>query len=174
MRYQLPMTSFTDPFIRFKLMREGARLPLRGTEGSGAFDLYAPENGHLNVGEKKLIPSGVAHELPGQLNLCLYGNCPEAAQNYLFPVKIQGFLFDRSGLGGKKGIRLSFACLIDNDYRGEIFLSIENQSDVPFAWLRGDRLVQIVYVLAYAGEAALVETLTDTHRGEGGFGSTGR
>jgi dUTP pyrophosphatase len=173
------MTSFTDPFIRFKLMREGAQLPKRGTEGSGAFDLYAPEDGHLNVGEKKLIPSGVAHELPGLLFLTLDNrHSTPAGASYFdgdrIPFKMQGFLFDRSGLGGKKGIRLSFACLIDNDYRGEIFLSIENQSDMPFAWLRGDRLVQIVYVLAYAGEAALVETLTDTHRGEGGFGSTGR
>jgi dUTP pyrophosphatase len=157
------------PFIKFKLMRPGAQLPKRGTEGSGAFDLYAPEDGHLEIGEKKLIPSGVAHELPG-LVLLPTQNCDELH----LPFKMQGFLFDRSGLGGKKGIRLSFACLIDNDYRGEIFLSIENQSGEKFDWKKGDRLVQIVYVLAYAGEAALVETLTDTHRGEGGFGSTGR
>ena len=155
-------------------MRLVAQLPKRGTDGSGAFDLYAPEDGHLNVGEKKLIPSGVAHEIPGELMLYPGARGAMPPEGFAIPFKMQCFLFDRSGLGGKKGIRLSFACLIDNDYRGEIFLSIENQSDMPFAWLRGDRLVQIVYVLAYAGEAALVETLTDTHRGEGGFGSTGR
>jgi dUTP pyrophosphatase len=53
-------------------------------------------------------------------------------------------------------------------------LSLENQSEAPFWWKRGDRLCQIAYVLMYAGEASQTDTLTDTHRGEGGFGSTGR
>jgi dUTP pyrophosphatase len=159
-----------DALVRFKLMRSGARLPLRGTNGSGAFDFYAPEDGHLEAGEKKLVPTGVAHDMPGTLNLCIYG---WDLSQVLLPVRMQGVLFDRSGLG-KKGIRISFACLIDNDYRGEILLSIENQSDAPFDWKAGDRMIQISYVLMYAGGAQLTDTLTDTQRGEGGFGSTGR
>ena len=168
------MIPFVDHFVKFKLMRPGAQLPKRGTEGSGAFDFFAPEDGSLAPGEKRLIGSGIAHDLPRQLNICLYGNCQEAAGNYLFPVKTQGILFDRSGLGGKKNIRLSFACLIDNDYRGEIKLSLENHGTEMFHWKAGDRLCQIAYVLMYAGEAKETEILTETHRGEGGFGSTGK
>jgi dUTP pyrophosphatase len=178
-----------EPFIKFKLMREGAQLPKRGTDGSGGFDFYAPEDGFLDPGEKRLIPSGVAHEMPGELSLRVgvvvndknYHQFPEPntmESEYLYPVnipiKIQGILFDRSGLGGKKGIRLSFACLIDNDYRGEIWLSLENHSQDPFCWHAGDRLCQVCYVPMYAGGTSEVVTLSDTHRGEGGFGSTGR
>jgi dUTP pyrophosphatase len=168
-----------NSFIKFKLLRPGARLPKRGTEGSGAFDFYAPEDGRLEVGEKRLIPSGVAHEIPGVFYL--HAGIPsEIDSNFIgpnafeLPFKIQGVLFDRSGLGGKKGVRLSFACLIDNDYRGEILISLENQGTAPLEWKQGDRLCQIAYVPMYAGEVEETETLTDTHRGAGGFGSTGR
>ncbi len=159
-----------NPFVKFKLLRPGAKLPARGTNGSGAFDLFAPEDGHLETGEKRLIPSGVAHDMPACLFTTFYDM---DGTSYFIPFKMQAILFDRSGLGGKKGIRLSFACLIDNDYRGEIFLSIENQSGAPFDWKAGHRLTQIAYVMMYAGEAGETENLTDTHRGEGGFGSTG-
>jgi dUTP pyrophosphatase len=174
----------TVPFIKFKLMRDGAQLPKRGTDGSGGFDFYAPADGFLDPGEKHLIPSGIAHEIPGKLFLKLYHQTDALTSNMFggngfdaqfdIPIRIQGILFDRSGLGGKKGIRLSFTCLIDNDYRGEIFLSIENASPNAFCWNKGDRLCQIAYVPMYAGEAAETEELSDTHRGEGGFGSTGR
>jgi len=154
------------PFINFKLMRPGAQLPKRGTDGSGGFDFFAPEDGELAPGEKKLVNSGIAHDMPGQIHLPLL--------QFLVPFKMQGILFDRSGLGGKKNIRLSFACLIDNDFRGEVKLSLENHGNDHFTWKAGDRLCQIAYVLMYAGDPAETETLTDTHRGEGGFGSTGR
>jgi len=159
-----------EPFIKFKLMRTGAQLPKRGTDGSGGFDFFAPEDGTLAAGEKRLIPSGIAHEMPAELQICLYGD----NTSVLLPVKIQGILFDRSGLGGKKNIRLSFACLIDNDYRGEIWLSLENHGTESFSWKQGDRLTQIAYVPMYAGEAVETQDLSNTHRGEGGFGSTGR
>jgi dUTP pyrophosphatase len=168
-----------NSFVKFKLLRPGARLPQRGTDGSGGFDFFAPEDGHLEIGEKRLIPTGIAHDMPGELMLYPGARKP-VPQEFLpdfglaIPFKMQGILFDRSGLGGKKGICLSFKCLIDNDYRGEIYLSIENRSGKPFDWKAGDRLTQIAYVLMYAGEAQETQTLTDTHRGEGGFGSTGR
>jgi len=160
-------------------MCPGAQMPKRGTEGSGAFDFFAPEDGTLAPGEKRLINSGIAHDMPGEIMLypgarqpVPSGFMPETG--WAIPFKMQGILFDRSGLGGKKNIRLSFACLIDNDYRGEIKLSLENHGTEMFHWKAGDRLCQIAYVLMYAGEAEETQTLTDTHRGEGGFGSTGR
>lgn len=163
------------PFIKFKLMRDGAQLPKRGTDGSGGFDIYAPEDGFLDPGEKRLIPSGVAHELPGLVYVALAPADDEGIHRAAeVPFKLQGVLFDRSGLGGKKGIRLSFACLIDNDYRGEILLSIENASQSPFAWKQGERLCQICYVPMYAGEVGETKTLDETLRGADGFGSTGK
>ena len=158
--------------IKFKLVRQGAILPKRGTPGSGAFDMHAPEDGTLWPGEKKLIPSGVAHDMPGHLNLI--ASAGDLQETYAIPVKMQAILFDRSGLGGKKNIRLSFACLVDNDYRGEIFLSLENHGHQEFNWKSGDRLCQIAYVPMYAGDVEETQELSDTHRGEGGFGSTGR
>jgi len=160
--------------VQFKLMRPGAQLPKRGTDGSGAFDFFVPEDGSLFPGDKKLIPSGVAHEMPGEIWLSLAGrdgDGPVVARE--FPFRLQGILFDRSGLGHKKGIRLSFTGLIDNDYRGEIFLSMENTSSEYFAWKAGERLCQIGYTLMYAGATAATETLDETARGAGGFGSTG-
>ena len=167
-----------DPFIKFKLMRPGATLPVRATDGSGAFDFVAPEDGVLAPGEKKLFPSGIAHDMPSKIELPLHitDGLPDG-QGYRIwtvPFKMQGILFDRSGLGGKKGVKLSFHGLIDNDYRGEILLSILNSSPDPFSWKRGDRLCQIAYALLYAGQAVETQTLTETNRGAGGFGSTGR
>jgi len=159
-----------ESLVKFKLLRSGAKLPTRGTDGSGAFDFFAPERISLPVNEKKLIPSGIAHDITGNLWLGLRAPINEIS----IPFRLQGILFDRSGLGGKKGVRISFASLIDSDYRGEIHLSIENLGIENMVWEQGDRLCQIAYVLTYAGDCAETRTLTDTSRGTGGFGSTGR
>lgn len=159
--------------VKFKLQREGAQLPKQATDGSGAYDFFAPEAGHLFAGEKKLVPSGISHDLPGLLFIPMAKLPGDVGWDWL-PVKLQGTLFDRSGLGAKKGIRLSFAGLIDNDYRGEIFLSIENDSKIPFEWAAGERLCQIAYVPMVSGAAAEVKEITQTERGAGGFGSTGK
>ena len=167
--------------LKFKLMRPGAIVPSRATDGSGAFDFYAPEDGFLDPGEKQLIPSGVAHDMPGLMRVPImippgYGTVldMEAMTAGFIPVKLQGILFDRSGLGGKKGIRLSFNGLIDNDYRGEILLSIINDSPNPFSWKQGDRLCQLGYTLMYASNAFETAVLSESNRGAGGFGSTGK
>ncbi len=170
------MSSQFTPLVRFKLMREGAALPRRGTEGSGAFDFFVPEDGTLQPGEKKLINSGVAHDLPGELWISLTGRQDQESPVVCreFPFRMQGILFDRSGLGSKKNIRLNFTGLIDNDYRGEIKLNIENDGTEPFSWQAGERLCQIGYALMYAGDAEEAHTIEETARGAGGFGSTGQ
>lgn len=157
--------------IRFKLIHPGAQLPKQATEGSGGFDFFAPEGGCLDPHEKRLIASGVAHDLPGKF-LLQYRD--EHFVHIELPVKLQGILFDRSGLGAKKGIRLSFAGLIDNDYRGEIKLSLENDSELPFFWKAGERLCQIAYVPMIVANSVQALELTETERGAGGFGSTGK
>ncbi len=163
-------------FVKFKLLRPGAKMPTRGTDGSGAFDFYAPERIVLLPGHKRLVSSGIAHDLRGELYMQTRPTGLQETSDHLhcgIPFRLQGILFDRSGLGGKKDVRISFACLIDNDYRGEILIKFENEGEETQTWEPGDRLCQILYVLAYSGGAEETRELTTTERGAGGFGSTG-
>lgn len=146
--------------IQFKLLHQGATLPKRGTSGSGAFDIAAPESGVIGPLERKLISTGLAHQIHA-----------EAETPYF---KLNGLLISRSGLASNKGIKLFFdPCLIDTDYRGEIKLLLENCTDVPFSWNQGDRLCQIAYMPFFMGECEETFVLEATDRGEGGFGHTG-
>jgi dUTP pyrophosphatase len=158
--------------VKFKLLNPNAKLPIRGTDGSGAFDFFAEVDGSIAPGEQQFILTGIAHDLPAEMRVHLYAG--DDSTHGLVPFRLQGILFDRSSMGGKHGIRLSFACLIDNDYRGEVKLKLENYGGQPFSWKRGERLCQIAYVLTYAGRAEGTKELDKTARGDGGFGSTGR
>ena len=146
------------PYIGFKLMREGARLPKRATSHSGALDLFSPVDGIVPPHSRLLVPTGVAHQIPLLSSV----------------FQIQGVILSRSGLAAKEGIRSFFEGLIDHDYRGEIHITLENTTDKPFHFKAGDRLVQIMYVPAFVGRIDEMESLTETSRGSGGFGSTGR
>jgi dUTP pyrophosphatase len=91
------------------------------------------------------------------------------------PLQLQGILIPRSGLAAKQKLRLFFApCLIDHDYRGEIHAMLENQSEDTVRWSMGERICQIGYVPMYMGPVQEVAELSETERGSGGFGSTGR
>lgn len=153
--------------IHFKLLSPTATLPRRATDGSGGFDLYASEKGIIFPGERKFIATGVAHDLP-DIVLSL-----DDSISVVQEFKLQGILLDRSGLGSK-GIRLSFKGLVDFDYRGEIKLSVENTSQEPYSWEIGTRICQIAYIPMYVGPAEEVKELSETQRGDGGFGSTGK
>lgn len=150
--------------IEFKLLREGSKLPKRGTPQSGALDVFAPESGEIEGKSKKLIGLGIAHQI--------VDDCDGRPQPFF---NLQAFLIPRSGLAVNKGIRIFFGpCLVDNDYRGEIKVYVENTTDHKFTWLRGDRLCQIAYLPMFNGEVAEVKELGETQRGDGGFGSTGK
>ncbi|WP_460989809.1 dUTP diphosphatase, partial [Staphylococcus aureus] len=82
-------------------------------------------------------------------------------------------LLPRSGVGAKAGVRLRNTCgVIDSDYRGE-WMAVISTDREPFRWAAGDRLLQMVLVPVGTPELQLVEELSETNRGEGGFGSTG-
>lgn len=143
--------------IKIKKLRPGARLPRPATEGSAGYDLSACIEQPVEIlpGETKSIPTGIAIALPG----------PQWG----------AFLFARSGLGIKKGI-VPGNCVgvIDSDYRGEILVGLFNHSRTAYTVLPGDRIAQMV--LLPVGHFAMEEqeTLEDTARGQGGFGSTHR
>ena len=139
-----------------KLGRE-IPLPHFATGGAACMDLCAcmDESITLNAGERRLVPTGIAIALPSAEYVAL--------------------VFARSGLGIKKGVCLSNGVgVIDSDYRGEIGVGLVNLGDAPYTVQPGDRIAQLMVVPVVQPTLTVVETLDETERGAGGFGSTGR
>jgi dUTP pyrophosphatase len=138
----------------FKILREGAKKPYYGTPGSAGADLSACVELDIKMapGEIMAIPTGIAVEIP---------------KNRF------GMICSRSGLA-KKGITIASAPgVIDSDYRGEIMVILINKSQELFIVQNGMRLAQLI-VLPFARlNWTKSEDLSETHRGSGGFGSTG-
>ncbi len=143
--------------LKIKKVREGARIPLRATDGSAGMDLYACIDGYRIIcpGDLLMIPTGIAIELPS--NQCA------------------AFIYARSGLGVKNGICLSNGVgVIDSDYRGEICVGLCNVSDKPYVISDGMRVAQMVIAPVHIPQTVEVGELAETQRGDGGFGSTGK
>lgn len=141
--------------IKIKKVRDNAVIPTYGTEFSAGFDLYAclDEDVVLNSFETKLIPLGIALEIPT-------GHA--------------GFIYARSGLATKAGLApANKVAVIDCDYRGEVLASMYNQSQEVRVIKNGDRIAQMVIQPYLKVNFIETDELTDTIRGEGGFGSTG-
>ena len=142
-------------YLRIKIIRVGARLPVRKTSGSVGFDISACLDGPIVIkpGETHMIGSGIAIALePGYA----------------------AFIYARSGLGTKHGI-IPANCVgvVDSDYRGEVTVGLKNTSDIPFIVTNGDRIAQMVVARCELPEPVICEELDETKRGGGGFGSTG-
>lgn len=140
--------------IRVQVLREGARVPVRATELASGFDIYAClEDGPVTVGQRPVvIPTGIAMEVPWGLD----------AQ-----------FRPRSGLA-RQGVLATFGTL-DADYRGEVLITLYTVApDIIHTVNHGDRIAQLVVgQLADVGFEQAV-TLSETARGAGGHGSTGR
>lgn len=142
--------------LKIKKVRENAKLPTRGTVGSAGMDLYAciDEPITLNGGDKAVIPTGIAIGL----------SSPEYA----------AFVYARSGLAIKHGIGLlNSVGVIDSDYRGEICVGVINQLKEPYTIEPFERIAQMVIQPVALPDLVEVESLDETDRGAGGFGSTG-
>lgn len=88
---------------------------------------------------------------------------------------VAGFIYSRSGLGAVKGLTVAQGVgVVDADYRGEIVVWLLNTSDAPLIIRRGDRVAQLVFQPVCRLEPVPVEELSETSRGSGGFGHTGR
>ena len=143
--------------LKIKKFKENAKIPQRATNGSAGMDLYAciAESVTLAPGQLTVIPTGIAIELPD--NTCA------------------AFLYARSGLGVKHGICLSNGVgVIDSDYRGEVCVGLCNVSDKPYVIEPFERVAQMVIAPVLTPDIKEVDELSDTARGEGGFGSSGR
>ncbi|PIJ43737.1 dUTP diphosphatase [Tatumella sp. OPLPL6] len=132
-------------------------LPAYATPGSAGLDLRACTDGSitLDAGSTTLIPTGLAIHVAD----------PQLA----------AVILPRSGLGHKHGIVLgNLVGLIDSDYQGQLMVSVWNRSEQPFVIEAGDRIAQLVFVPVVQAKFSLVEEFTQTERGEGGFGHSGR
>lgn len=142
--------------VSLKKLNDRAVVPTYGSPFSAGGDLYSAEESEVVVGPGKtaMIGTGLAMEIP---------------EGYV------GLIYARSGLATKRGLApANKVGVIDSDYRGEIKVALYNQSDAPQAVAAGERIAQIVIAPFLHAEYEVKETLSDTERGEGGFGSTGR
>ena len=143
--------------IMVKRLNDGVKMPFYATEGSAGLDLSAAlsESVVLKKGEISLIPTGIAISIPS----------PESG----------AFVFARSGLACKHGICLANSVgVIDSDYRGEIKCALINLGAEDFVIKPGERIAQLVFMPVAQASLTEVDSLDETKRGAGGFGSTGR
>ena len=122
--------------------------------GDAGMDVYSREEGILGAGEKKIFGSGLKVAVP-----------------YGFELQVR----PRSGLAAKYGISvLNTPGTVDHGYRGELGVILMNHSKEPFEVKKGERIAQIVFNKIEIVSLQEVAELSDTERGEGGFGSTGK
>ena len=146
-----------DTTLHVKRLDPRAQLPAYQTPGSAAMDLAALLDQPLTLdpGERSFVPTGLAIALPDSGWVAL--------------------LLPRSGLSIRHGITLSNSVgVIDSDYRGEVIVGLTNLSDEAYTIQPGDRVAQLVIMPVAQANITVTDTLDDTERGAGGFGSTGR
>ena len=143
--------------VKFKKLNENAVVPTYGSKFAAGADLYACTGGEeitIGAGETVLIKTGISMEIP---------------EGYA------GLIYARSGIATKRGLAPSNKVgVIDSDYRGEIMVSLHNHSNTAQSIADKERIAQLVIAPFLAVEFEEAEELSDTVRGEGGFGSTGK
>ena len=141
--------------IAVKKLRQGAGLPTFGSKEAAGADLYACLEAPVVIepGKTAFIPTGLAMELPA---------------GYV------GLVYARSGLACKRGLApANKVGVIDSDYRGEFVVALYNQGEAPQTICHGERIAQLVVTPILMPEYVEADSLSDTGRGTGGFGSTG-
>lgn len=146
----------TMSVLKIKKMNPKAQIPFRATPGSAGMDLYACLDSEVTVAPQKIavIPTGIAIELESAAYVA--------------------YIYARSGLAIRYGIApANCVGVIDSDYRGEIKVGLVNQTDAPYTVRPGERIAQMVIAPVELPQIIEADDLSDTDRGEGGFGSTG-
>ena len=146
---------FLPQGIDIKLLTANAKIPTRGSEEAAGYDLYAANSEPVSIAPHttEKVGTGIACALP-------YGSF--------------GAIFARSGLATKQGLRpANCVGVCDSDYRGEYIVAVHNDTDEVKIIQPGDRIAQLVLLPFIPMMFNVVSELSDTDRGEGGFGSTG-
>lgn len=140
--------------VKFKSADKEAILPARATEGAAGLDLHASESGEILPGQRALVSTGLVMELPKGF---------------------EGQIRPRSGLAFKHGVTvLNSPGTIDWDYRGVVKVLLINHGQESFKFNSGDRIAQLVVAPVSNAQAVVTTVISDTNRGSGGFGSTGK
>ena len=140
--------------MRIKQLHPNFIMPTKGTQFAGAFDIYMPQEGCIEENSTVKVGLGFAAEVPeGHVALIL----------------------PRSGEGAKFGLELSNTCgVIDADYRGEWVATLRTKNGRFYAWNEGQRCLQFLIVPVADVQLELATELSETKRGTGGYGSTGK
>lgn len=145
----------SENIINIKRLKDNAILPSRGSEYAAGWDLYAAIDQPITIAphSTEKIGTGFAFELP------------------LFTF---GAIFPRSGLATKQGLRpANCVGVCDSDYRGEYIVAVHNDSNHTRVVEPGERIAQLILMPYLSMQFKEVNELTETERGDGGFGSTG-
>ena len=144
--------------VKIKKLDPNATIPTSGSAFAAGYDLYACLSGDGEVTipahHTVMVPTGIAVALPEGTF---------------------GGLFARSGLASREGLRpANCVGVVDSDYRGEIRVGLHNLSAEPYTVQPGERIAQMIIMPYFAPEIVEVASLSETDRGAGGFGSTGK
>lgn len=141
--------------MKIKLLSNKAKLPTRGSAEAAGRDLYAAEDVIIPPHNTAKISTDIAIEIP---------------QGYW------GGVFARSGLATKQGLRpANCVGVIDSDYRGPVIVALHNDTDETKEVMIGDRIAQLIILpVCDFGGWEIVDELSDTDRGDGGFGHSGK
>lgn len=138
--------------LRVKKIVPEAKLPTRAKEGDAGLDLYSVESCVIAPMERRAVRTGIAMEIPmGQV----------------------GLIWDKSGLAAKKGLK-TMGGVIDAGYRGEIQVVLANLGNETHAVVEGEKVAQLLVQKVELLPVEEVSDLSDSERGDGGFGSTGK
>jgi len=137
--------------MKIKLLTDTATAPTYATDGSAGLDLYADDDAVIPESGSALIATGISVEIDAD--------------------KV-GLIWPRSGIAVKNGLDTG-AGVIDSDYRGEVKVLLFNHGEYAYKIKRGDRIAQLLIVPCYRPKIEIVDSLDETERGAGGFGSTG-
>ncbi|MCC2631174.1 MAG: deoxyuridine 5-triphosphate nucleotidohydrolase, dUTP pyrophosphatase [Candidatus Paceibacter sp.] len=138
--------------IKIKKLHPDAKVPSFAHPGDAGMDLYATETAHIKVGEWKRIGTGIAIEMP---------------------LGYVGLIWDKSGLASNHGLT-NLGGVIDAGYRGEYFVTLLNTSQEDYIVEKGHKIAQLLIQPVEHPTIEEVTELSDSSRGAGGFGSTGK
>lgn len=145
--------------MKIKILREGAKVPLKATKGAAGYDLYLPEDVYIKPG-RNVVKLGLAMEIPLGFVGKVESRSGLASRGML---DANGLVHDADVISGK----------IDSDYRGEIGVIINNHEESTFRLIKDLRIAQMIFYPVGTTDFELADELSDTDR-TGGFGSTGR
>ncbi len=138
--------------VEIKKINNDAKIPTYAHSGDAGMDVYSAERVVVKIGERAKVPTGIAMEIPGGF---------------------VGLVWDKSGISMNFGIK-TLGGVVDAGYRGEVVIGVVNLSKEDYVIEKGDKIAQMLIQKIESPKIIEVEELSNTDRGENGFGSTGK